>query len=454
MLKSFFCSKTSIFASLVFLSLSLSPSLVLAALPTSVNGQAMPSLAPIIEKTSAAVVNISVSGTKTATNQNNPLGFLFGPGVKPSQGPSQRPFKGLGSGVIIDADKGLVITNNHVIDEADDIKVALVDGREFVAKLIGKDKQSDVALLKIEADDLHEVKLANSDNLRVGDFAIAIGNPFGLGQTVTSGIVSALARSGLNIEAIENFIQTDAAINQGNSGGALLNLKGELIGMNTAIIAPGGGNIGIGFAIPSNMIKSLTGQLIEHGEVRRGILGILGQELTPDLAKTFGSDTNIGAFVSQVLPGGAADKAGIRAGDVITVLNGQQVKSFAELRAKISTAGVGKKIKLTLSRDGKPKNVYVVLGMADKQSLEAKSLHPVLEGAVLSAESDGVKVIKLAERSPAARAGLVEGDIIIGVNRQKVKDLVELENVIKAAKSKTLALNIKRDNASLYLVVN
>lgn len=454
MLKGFISSKTTIFASLLLFALSLGSYSASAAIPSSVNGQPVPSLAPIIEKTAPAVVNISVSGTRTTSHVQNPFGFLFGPGVDPRQGTNKRPFQGLGSGVIIDADEGLVITNNHVIDQADEIKVALNDGREFTAKLLGKDKYSDVALLQIEADELFEVKLADSDQLKVGDFAIAIGNPFGLGQTVTSGIVSALARSGLNMEAVENFIQTDAAINQGNSGGALLNLKGELIGMNTAIIAPGGGNIGIGFAIPANMILNITQQLQEYGEVRRAMLGIMGQELTPDLAKTFASSANKGAFVSQVLPNSAADKAGIRAGDVIVAMEAKAVNSFAELRAKVATAGVGTKIKLTISRDGKKKDVYVTLGESSLKSMAAKSLHPVLEGAELSSEEEGVTVSKLEKRSPAARAGLMEGDVIIGVNRQRVKDLSQLESVIKASKSKTLALNIKRGSASLYLVVN
>ncbi|MGL5336776.1 MAG: trypsin-like peptidase domain-containing protein, partial [Enterovibrio sp.] len=271
---------------------------VTASLPTVVAGQTMPSLAPMLEKVSPAVVSISVQGSHELRQRiPEPFRFFFGQDA-PLEQVQERPFQGLGSGVIIDKNKGYIVTNNHVIDNADKIRIQLFDGREYDAKLIGSDSLSDVALLKIEkAENLTEIKLSDSDLLRVGDFAVAIGNPFGLGQTATSGIISALGRSGLNIENFENFIQTDAAINSGNSGGALINLSGELIGMNTAILGPNGGNVGIGFAIPSNMIKSIADQILEFGEVKRGVLGVLGGELNTELAKTFGYKTNHGAFV-------------------------------------------------------------------------------------------------------------------------------------------------------------
>ncbi len=439
------------------LSLCLSSLPAHAALPLQVNGQEMPSLAPIVEQVTPAVVNILVSGKKV-TKQEIPeqFRFFFGPDFPGSQ-VQEQPFQALGSGVIIDADKGYIITNHHVIDGADEIKVTLKDGRELTAKKIGEDQQSDIALLQIKADGLTAIKLANSDSLRVGDFAMAIGNPFGLGQTVTSGIISALGRSGLNIENIENFIQTDAAINSGNSGGALVNLKGELIGINTAILGPNGGNIGIGFAIPSNMVRDLTDQILKYGEVRRGVLGIMGGELTADLAKAFGYNKQQGAFVNQVMPGSAASEAGIKPGDIITKLNGKDIRSFGELRANIATMGAGKKISLGLIRDGKDMTVDVTLKQADMTETKANVLHPALEGATLAntepgSDVQGVVIKKLDEKSPAAQAGLQEGDVIVGVNRTPTSDLKELRAAMKN-KNGILALNIRRGDMSLYLVL-
>ncbi len=428
-----------------------------AALPLAVDGQQLPSLAPVLEQVTPAVVNISVSGKKV-TRQAIPeqFRFFFGPDMPPEQ-VQEQPFQALGSGVIIDADKGYVITNYHVIQEADDIKVTLKDGREYPAKKVGEDQQSDIALLQIKADQLTAIKLADSDKLRVGDFTIAIGNPFGLGQTVTSGIVSALGRSGLNIENLENFIQTDAAINSGNSGGALLDLKGELIGINTAILGPNGGNIGIGFAIPANMVKDLVDQIIKFGEVRRGVLGIMGGELTTDLAKAFGYDKQNGAFVSQVMAGSAADKAGIKAGDIIVSINGTNVRSFGELRAKVATMGAGKVVDLGIIRDGKAQTVKVTLMQAEAEGIKATALHPALRGAQLGntgtgVQPAGVEVKEVEARSPAASVGLRKGDVIVGVNRLRTANISELSKAIKGAQD-VLALNIKRGNASLYLVL-
>lgn len=302
---------------LTVLSLSLTsiitPVSASAALPVAVNGAEMPSLAPMLKKVTPAVVSIAVEGTQVS-RQHIPeqFRFFFGPDF-PTEQLEKRPFKGLGSGVIINADKGYVVTNYHVIKGADSIKVQLKDGREFDATLVGSDKMSDIALLKLkDAKNLTQIKIADSDNLQVGDFSVAIGNPFGLGQTVTSGIISALGRSGLNLENFENFIQTDAAINSGNSGGALVNLKGELIGINTAILGPNGGNIGIGFSIPSNMMKNLTDQILKYGEVKRGMLGVKGGEVNSDLAEALNLDSSQGAFVSEVMPKTAAAKAGLK----------------------------------------------------------------------------------------------------------------------------------------------
>jgi Do/DeqQ family serine protease len=424
-----------------------------AALPIAVAGQNLPSLAPILEKVTPAVVNISVSGTKVSQQRiPEEFRFFFGPdGPSPRQ---EQPFRGLGSGVIIDADEGYILTNNHVIEDADKIKVMLKDGHEYEANLIGADKSSDIALLQIEAKQLTAIEFADSDKLRVGDFTIAIGNPFGLGQTVTSGIVSALGRTGLKLENLENFIQTDAAINSGNSGGALVNLRGELIGINTAILGPNGGNVGIGFAIPSNMANNLIQQIIEHGEVRRGVLGVAGQELTPDLAKAFDLDVQYGAFINQVTPDSAAEEAGLQAGDIIIRVNNNKIRSFSELRARIGTLGADKKITLGVIRDGKEKVITATLKPADNKLANAKALHPSLEGAALATADNnhGVIIAKVAARSIAASVGLQAGDVIIGVNKDKVANLAELRKLLDQDRA-TLALNIQRDKQHLYLVL-
>ena len=329
--------KQTLLLSALALSIGLSLSVLppaAASLPTQVPGQgALPSLAPMLEKVLPAVVSVQVEGTASPV-QNMPeeLKKYFGDNAPQEQA---QPFEGLGSGVIIDAAKGYVLTNNHVISQAQKISIQLNDGREFDAKLVGSDEQSDIALLQVlKPSNLTQIAIADSDKLRVGDFAVAVGNPFGLGQTATSGIISALGRSGLNLEGLENFIQTDASINRGNSGGALLNLNGELIGINTAILAPGGGSIGIGFAIPSNMAKTLADQLIQYGEIKRGLLGIKGMEMSADIAKAMNINAQRGAFVSEVLANSGSAKAGIKSGDVIVSMNGKPLSSFAELRSR------------------------------------------------------------------------------------------------------------------------
>ncbi|MDU0352818.1 DegQ family serine endoprotease [Paraglaciecola aquimarina] len=427
-----------------------------AAIPFfSTDKDEIPSLAPMLDKTTPGIVSISVEGTQVST-QRVPEMFrhFFGGNNEQVQ---ERPFKGLGSGVIIDAKKGYVVTNNHVVDNADDITVKLTDGREFKAKKLGADAQSDIALLKIEPDELTAVPLADSDNLRVGDFVVAVGNPFGIGQTVTSGIVSALGRSGLNIGGYEDFIQTDAAINRGNSGGALVSLRGELVGINTAIFGPNGGNVGIGFAIPSNMMKSLVDQIIEFGEVRRGLLGITGQDIDSGLAEAMNLDVTKGAFVSEVQPDSAAEKGGIQAGDIIIEINGKTIISFQELRAKIASKGAGSELELTILRKGKRKQIDVTLGDATQAVVAAKEIHPALEGAVLTngktkQGDSGVVISELQSRSPAARIGLQDGDVIIGVNRKPVDTVIKLRNELEDSKG-VIALNIKRGTASIYLVI-
>jgi serine protease Do/serine protease DegQ len=422
--------------------------------PSSVEDKTMPSLAPMLEKTTPAVVSIAVKGThEVKQNVPNIFRFFGNPNQNPNQA-QQRPFRGLGSGVIIDAKEGYIVTNNHVIEKADEILITLKDGRQIEAKKIGSDADSDIALLQIDADDLTEMKIADSDKLRVGDFAIAIGSPFGLGQTVTSGIVSALGRSGLNIEDYEDFIQTDAAINSGNSGGALVNLRGELIGINTAILGPNGGNIGIGFAIPSNMMNNLSKQIIEFGEVHRGVLGVSGRSLNSEISKAMELDTSQGGFIEQVMPDSAADEAGIKPGDVITKVNGKSIKTFNELRGKIGSIGAGKKVALTVVRNGKEKEFDVTLKQSPANNVAAATIHPMFEGAKLenNSNNNGVMVSEVEEGSQAALVGLQSGDLITAINRTRINNVADLRGYLKDKKG-VFAVNIIRDNYAQYLMI-
>ncbi|MEZ3501330.1 serine endoprotease DegP [Pantoea sp. KPR_PJ] len=459
------------------LGLALSPAAVFAAETASSTSQQLPSLAPMLEKVMPSVVSISVEGSTTVKTPRLPQQFqqFFGDNSPfcqdgspfqsspmcqqggPDGGNAQKEtFRALGSGVVINAEKGYVVTNNHVVDNATKIQVQLSDGRRYDGKVIGKDPRSDIALVQlIDAKNLTAIKIADSDTLRVGDYTVAIGNPYGLGETVTSGIVSALGRSGLNVENYENFIQTDAAINRGNSGGALVNLNGELIGINTAILAPDGGNIGIGFAIPSNMVKNLTGQMVEFGQVKRGELGILGTELNSELAKAMKVDAQRGGFVSQVLPNSAAAKAGIKAGDVVVSMNGKPLSSFAALRAEVGSLPVGTKLQLGLLRDGKPLTVTVELLQSSQDKVQSATIYTGIEGADLSNDSGsdkGVRVDNVKPNSAAARIGLKKGDVILGVNQQRVANLGELRKILDT-KPAVLALNVKRGDNTLYLLM-
>ena len=463
------------------LGLALSPLTATAAETASsaATAQQMPSLAPMLEKVMPSVVSINVEGSTTVNTPRMPRNFqqFFGDnspfcqdgspfqsspfcqgggaGDDGQGGGQQQKFMALGSGVIIDAAKGYVVTNNHVVDNANTIKVQMSDGRKFDAKVVGKDPRSDIALIQIQAPkNLTAIKLADSDALRVGDYTVAIGNPFGLGETVTSGIVSALGRSGLNAENYENFIQTDAAINRGNSGGALVNLNGELIGINTAILAPDGGNIGIGFAIPSNMVKNLTAQMVQYGQVKRGELGIMGTELNSELAKAMKVDAQRGAFVSQVMPNSSAAKAGIKAGDVITSLNGKPISSFAALRAEVGSMPIGSKVTLGLLREGKPVNVSLELQQSSQNQVDSSTIFSGIEGAEMSNKGadKGVVVNNVKANSPAARIGLKKGDVIMGANQQPVKNIAELRKILDS-KPSVLALNIQRGDTSIYLLM-
>jgi serine protease Do/serine protease DegQ len=446
--------KLSVFCSSILLSSTLTISALPAHanLPLEVNGQAMPSLAPMLENVTPAVVLISVKGTHEI-EQRVPDAFKFFFGNPRQNQSKERPFRGLGSGVVIDANNGYIVTNNHVVKEADEIQVTFKDGRQISAKKIGADENSDIALLQVEAKNLTEVKISDSDKLRVGDFAVAIGSPFGLGQTVTSGIVSALGRSGLNDDNYEDFIQTDAAINSGNSGGALVNLRGELIGINTAIIGPNGGNVGIGFAIPSNMVNNLVSQILEYGEVRRGVLGVSGYSVNGDIAKAMKLEASQGGFVERVTPDSAADEAGIEAGDVIIKVNGKKIKSFSELRGKIGSIGAGKDVKITVIKDnGKEKTYTVTLKKDNTANVEPASIHRMLEGAELNNtdNNSGVLVGEVESDSPAAIIGLRKGDIIAGVNRTRIENIAELRDYL-ADVSGVSMLKVVRRNSVFYI---
>ncbi len=340
----------------------------LAGIPPAVGDTPLPSLAPMIRRASPAVVNVATRGTVRDSGPQSPL--LQDPFFRrffdlPRGGaPQEHPFRSAGSGVIFDARQGYIVTNAHVVENASEITVTLQDGRDLKAQLIGRDQPADIAVLKVSADGLSQMPLGDSSHLEVGDFVVAIGNPFGLQHTVTSGIISGLARTGINPDGYEDFIQTDASINPGNSGGALVNLRGELIGINAEILSSSGGSMGIGFAIPVNMVRSVVEQLVKYGEVRRGQLGVSMYTVTPDIAHSLGLASASGALVSQVVAGSPAEKAGVRVGDVITSVNGQPVKSYSELRNAIGLQRVGDRIDIGLVRDGKPLRVTAVIAAA------------------------------------------------------------------------------------------
>ena len=438
---------------------AVAPAPLTAAPPLAAEGE-IPSLAPMLEKVTPAVVNISV--TSAAPVQQNPL--LQDPFFRrffnlPEAMPEARPRMSAGSGVIVDARRGYVLTNNHVIENATDIAVTLKDRRQFKAKLIGRDPETDIALLQIDGRDLTALVVGNSDRLRVGDYVLAIGNPFGLGQTVTSGIVSALGRSGLNIEGYEDFIQTDASINPGNSGGALVNLRGELVGINTAIVAPAGGNVGIGFAVPTNMAKAVMDQLVSFGEIRRGRLGIAIQDVTPDLAEALRLDRPAGAVVTNVERGSSAERAGLAAGDVIVAVNGEPIDGASDLRNQIGLAPVGEKVGLEVIRDGKRRSLSAEVAKIRIASAAAGEATPQLQGATLrdldpgsGRQGGGVLVASVERGSPAWRVGLRDGDVIVAVNRGEVGSVAEASRALSRA-GPAVALNVRRGNTMLYMVV-
>jgi serine protease Do/serine protease DegQ len=367
----------------------------------------------------------------------------------------QQQKNSLGSGVIIDSSQGLVLTNNHVIDKADKIMVTLNDGRQLNAELIGTDPEADIAIIKVPVNNLTQLPIADSSQLKVGDFVVAIGNPFGLGQTVTSGIVSALGRSGLGIEGYEDFIQTDASINPGNSGGALVNLRGELVGMNTAILAPNGGNVGIGFAIPTKMIMPIKDLLVKHGEVKRGLLGVTTQDLTPELVNAFNLENKQGAAISRIESNSPAAKAGLEPGDIIVLANGHPVKSSQDIRNIVGLLQIGDNVNIEYFRGNEKKSVVATIGKQEQEQLAGEKLHRLLKGTLLGAtqkdQIDGVLIAKIQSSSYAWRMGLRPGDVIVSANRYRISNLAELQKVIDP--NNALLINIQRGQEGFFVVL-
>ncbi len=424
-------------------------------------------VADVAEKVLPSVVNIS--SMKTVTQQN-PLFMdpffreFFGGAV-----PQERVQRSLGSGVIVSPD-GYILTNNHVVGGADKVEVRLADGRVFPATIVGADPKSDVAVIKIGRTGLPAIKIGDSSRLRIGEFVLAVGNPFGLEQTVTLGIVSALGRSGLGITDYENFIQTDAAINPGNSGGALVNMRGELVGINTAILSRTGGNVGIGFAIPVNLAMGIKKSLEKYGKVVRGWLGVTVQDVTPELAQSLGLETVRGALVNDVAKGSPADVAGVKRGDVIVAIDGENVTNTATMRFLASEAMPGSKVNLKVVRDGKERTFVVTVGDLAKATVPqhrvviqdnkffggatvAELTPGMREDMGIASNVQGILVMAVAGNSNAAATGLRQGDVILSVNGRNTKTLDDFRKVIDGLKGVRLSLSLYRQGAVMNMTI-
>jgi serine protease Do/serine protease DegQ len=425
-----------------------------------VDARTLPTLAPVVSQVTPAVVNISV--LTRSPMEDNPLfrdpffRRFFNLPERP-----QRREQAAGSGVIVDAQRGYVLTNHHVINQAEQVLVTLKDRRQFQARIVGSDPGTDIALLQIEARDLAALRFGDSDHLSVGDFVLAVGNPFGIGQTVTSGIVSALGRSGLSPEGYEDFIQTDASINPGNSGGALVNLRGELIGINTAIIGPAGANVGIGFAVPSNMARAVLNQIVKFGEVRRGRLGIEMVDLTADIAKKLGVSTLEGVAIAAVQPGSPAAQAGLRERDIVLAMNGRPLLSAAELRARLALTGVGEEVELKVLRGGETRTVKVKIGAPQRMGAAEGQAVPqvaglrvveIERGSPLHQRIQGLIVAAVAAGSRAWQAGFRPADIIYGVNRRRTRTFAELQAALRGSDS-GYTINLLRGDFTVTIVV-
>jgi serine protease DegQ len=426
-----------------------------AALPQSVKGEPVTSLAPLVEEVSPAVVNIRVSQTITRRNSFGDDAFRRFFGLPDEGGSRSREIASAGSGVIVDAERGYILTNHHVVGDADAIQISLIDGSVYDAEIVGSDPATDIAVIKVDVEGLTEMPIGDSTVARVGDFVIAIGNPFGLGHTVTSGIISALGRTGISRDGYEDFIQTDASINPGNSGGALVNMNGELIGINSAIISHSGGNVGIGFAVPTEIASSIMSQILDFGEIRRGLLGVNIQTIDAQAAEALGNDVDSGALITGIQSDSAAEMAGLAVGDIIVEVNDKKVDGAAELRNRIGLLRSGEEVHIKYLRDNKVQSTRAELGQAQSQMVLGEEIHSGLAGSVFAAVTtsgeSGIEINEVQEGTPAAQRGLRTGDIITHVNRLRVQNLQELREV--ASRYDILFLNVRRGDRALMFQI-
>ncbi len=426
-----------------------------AGLPQMVKGEPVASLAPLVEQVSAAVVNIRVSQTVTRRDSFDDDAFRRFFGLPDGGSGGAREVASAGSGVIVDAKRGYILTNHHVVADADKIQISLIDGSIHDAEIVGSDAATDIAVIKVDVKGLTEMPIGDSTKARVGDFVIAIGNPFGLSHTVTSGIISALGRSGISRDAYEDFIQTDASINPGNSGGALVNMDGELIGINSAIISRSGGNVGIGFAVPTEIAGSIMTQILDFGEIRRGLLGVNIQTIDAEAAKALGDSVESGALITGIQSGSAAEHAGLQVGDIIVEVNDKKVDGAGELRNRIGLLRSGEQVNIKYLRDNKLASTQAELGLAQSQSVLGEEIHPGLAGSVFAVSStssdSGITIEEVQEGTPAAQRGLRTGDVITHVNRVQVQSLEELREV--ASRYDILFLNVRRGDRALMFQI-
>jgi serine protease Do/serine protease DegQ len=426
-----------------------------AALPQAVDGEPLPSLAPLVQRVAPAVVNIRVSMTVETPSLYGDEMFRRFFGIPDDPGGRSREVASAGSGVIVDAGNGYILTNHHVVENADQIQISLYNEETLDAEIIGSDALTDIAVLRVDPESLTEIPIGDSDGVEVGDFVLAIGNPFGLGHTVTSGIVSALGRTGISRNGIEDFIQTDASINPGNSGGALVNMRGELVGINSAIISRTGGNVGIGFAVPSEIAQSIMRQILDFGEVRRGLLGVTIQTIDQESAEALGTEVDRGALITGVEPGSAAEEAGLQVDDIIIGVDDKRIDNNRELVNAIGLRGSGEAVRIEFMRGGDQREVTAELGQRIAQQVVGEEIHPGLEGSVFASAttttSPGIEVAEVEPGSAAAQRGLRAGDVITAVNRQPVQNLQQLREV--ASSNRILFLLVRRGDRQLMLQI-